>query len=662
MNNPSQLPISGDTLLHVWQNLATALATNDITTLENAVHSISTISPTDKKIIEELIAMMPQPWLPPMIISQIFSDPEAAVGALSRLGASNASAAAAFFGSVESAIVLSCVVNWMQSQNKQAELLKELSTKVKEPTAQSTPNNPMNIALKAYIENKGAATSVPTTQSLQYLKDNPILLSTLKTADPDLLTKAFQIAEAQIVLSCLNQMIESQARIREEQVKADEKRQALKPTPGQIMLQGYLQDIKTGKLDLSQSVMMVMQFLLVVGGASSVPAIAQTSQPAVAPPTQTGSIAPSSQVSSTPAPIQTGQPAQTGELGGSTQTTATSQVNTANLAQTGQVGATVSTQAGQVGATVSTQVGQVGATVSSQIAQAPKIDNIAEIAQAPVITQPSQIGQVGQTAQAAMVTDTGQVVSITQSTSIADVVALAGAGAALGFLPINDVTKSWDSAFQSVMPDSATNQIARSKELQEQLGLLASVYSQMAPYWSIPAAVSFITIAGEVKEKTISEASVRAYASAIGALVNHPDFSLLIKNLILRNVKDPQTITEELLKAYTSALKVTLLTNAFVAIQLTIFRKVGGHFSAQEMHDMIMGRIPLPADDDLSAGLIRLIQEELKNIPNGENFLAHLLSTYSDSSSIEALIDPSKQFLRLCDPSFSQNQSAAETI
>ena len=132
----------------------------------------------------------------------------------------------------------------------------------------------------------------------------------------------------------------------------------------------------------------------------------------------------------------------------------------------------------------------------------------------------------------------------------------------------------------------------------------------------------------------------------------------------MKSVPHPELLTEAQINAYISALKITLLLNALVAVKLTMLRKTGGQFSAQELRDLILGKIPLPTADDLETGLIRQIQVELDKIPEAyrEDFLNALLSTYSDTTNIESLIDPSKQFLRLCDQSLFRNQTAAEGV
>lgn len=651
MGIPNQIPggiPSGDTLFSIWENIATALATNDAQALSSAVTSMSSLSPTDKKLLEELVAMLPPPWIPPLLITQIFSNPEEAIGALSRLPNPDPETVAKFFGVIESSIVLSAVVTWLQNESANAQSSRDKAG------AAARSDNPIERALRAFIQNasvqlayagtKGtkpktdtgaptttketehpvapavsttkqaspplvtplvtagvsdttslqtaqgtavpfsvstavtaqvvagtdtnlAATQATTqdnrtsddtstiavsdetvdtetssalsqslTQSLQYLRDNPILLASIKTVDPDTLVQAFQIAEAQIMVACLDRMIATQDQIKEAQKIAQRKKEETTPTPMQQLLDNTIQDLKSGTLPLTQPTMMVVQSLLL----------------------------------------------------------------------------------GAVGFNI---VGQ--ATATSQPVEVTK-----EVKTAPI--------------------------------ALADTP------------PRDDITTSWNQASSALYPNDPANQIGQSKELLAQLGLLAAVYSQMVPYWSIPAAVSFNQLTPPpATDKTLSESAVRAYAVALGTLIATPEFTLLLRNLIVRSVPHPEALTEEQINTYIAALKVTLLMNALIAIRITTLRKTSGQLSSFEFATLIRDRlrelILLGTNKtavDLESGMILLIQEQLQNIPESfrESFLNALLDTYSEKSNTDALLDPSKQFLRLCDQSLFRSQTAAEGV
>ncbi len=551
----------GDAAFQIWEQLAKALATNDSQALHAATQQIESLSTEDRKTIETLLAMMPAPWLSPTLLIQIFSNPETSIGILSRLNGDKGKETANSFGIVESAIILAALTHWMNTTVAQAEQQRTRDQKASDlkkdqakADADAAAQNPINLALQAFIQSQltsgvvaqastpsqvtPSQVSTPSIDSVQFLKNNPILLSGLQTADPALLTQALQVAQAQILIACLDQFIATEKAIAEAQQASLKKKDAATLSPNQQLATDYIADIKEGKVGLTQASAMLLQFLLI--NAAGVQVIGMTA-PAV-----------------------------------------------------------------------------------GQTAAMPPVD------------------------------------AITNTTLIAATQASTQAVGA----PANDIVNSWQSSYSNILPQDPTNQIAVSSDLISQLGLMASIYAQMAPYWSIPAAVSLVQTGGVMNEAAKTEAAVRAYAIALGTLISSPEFTQIMKNLILRNVPNPAQISTEQLNAYISGLKISLLLNAFVAIRLTILRKTEGKFSPQELCQMILGKVPLPVGDDVQAGLIRLMQAELSSIPeeNWEAFLMSMLGTYSENSNLESMIDPSKQFLNLCDQSLFMNQTASESI
>ncbi len=226
--------------------------------------------------------------------------------------------------------------------------------------------------------------------------------------------------------------------------------------------------------------------------------------------------------------------------------------------------------------------------------------------------------------------------------------AVNGSSITASFLPASPIVAS----VLASLPTLFENQnIQASTELAEQLGMISYVYSQMAPYWSGPAAVSLMAAqGGEITEHSKTETAVRAFAIALGALLNDPSFDQLLAALIK---KTSPNISEEQLKVFISAMKISILTNALVALYIVMLRKTHGQFRADELAQMILG---LPVEDridldELQKGVIKSIQTELLYIPVAKRaaFINNLLSTYSQNTDINSLIDPSKQFLNLCD-------------
>lgn len=194
-------------------------------------------------------------------------------------------------------------------------------------------------------------------------------------------------------------------------------------------------------------------------------------------------------------------------------------------------------------------------------------------------------------------------------------------------------------------------------QITEELGMVSYIYTQMAPYWSGPAAVSLMTaIKGPetVPQQKKLESSVRAFAISLGTLLNDPSFDQMLIALIKKAMP---TASQEQLKLFIAAMKISVLTNALVALYIVLLRKTQGQFRADELLALILGppideRIDL---DDLQKGIIKSIRAELLYLPAEKRalFMSRLLSCYSQYTDINALIDPTKQFLNLCDPTLN---------
>ncbi len=195
----------------------------------------------------------------------------------------------------------------------------------------------------------------------------------------------------------------------------------------------------------------------------------------------------------------------------------------------------------------------------------------------------------------------------------------------------------------------------------DSLGMLSAVYTQMAPYWSGPAAVSIMTqTGGELTDSSKTQSAVRAFAITLGTLLNDPSFDKLLAALIAKNAPN---ISLEQLKTFISAMKISILMNALVALRIVLLRKFQGQFTADELARMIVHNPLEESDvDDLEKGLIKSIQTELANLPENarEDFINNLLSAYSPDTDVNALIDPTKQFLNLIDPTLNID-SASQT-
>jgi len=526
MASPIPIPPNlSDSLTVIWQQVATALETGDTQALQNAILDFISLSPFDKQLLEDLSSVMPYPGLPPLLIAEIFANPELTIGVIQRLGPqSSGQELIEKLGVAEQAIVMDALIAWIQHEQKKAE-------EAKKETSQTANQNPINVALNHYIQGAAALPQALSLGSLQFLKTNPITLAGLQIADPALLNQAYQIASGQLLLSVVSQ-IDSPSALRQtdpaQSTQSPERK--FGTTPEERLREAIRKGIEDQAIPLNPQVFLVLWTLVTM--------------PATVGPLESTSKDPFKQ------------------------------------------------------------------TLQPQAAVIPTT------------------------------TTTGSTTNVSSSTLNAQTIA--------GLLPSAPVIASWIAAAPALF---AREGVTASPQLTQQLGLLSYVYTQMAPYWMGPGAVSLmIASGGDVTEQTKTESSVRAFAIGLGALLNDKTFDQIIA-AIIRQIMP--SVSQEQLKVFIAAMKISILMNALIALRITLLRKTNGQFNAQELKEMILGKVPLPPDD-LEAGLIKSLQAELRHIPEEmhEAFLDSLLSTYNEFMDVDALIDPSKQFLNLCDPSF----------
>ncbi len=234
--------------------------------------NISTVSKSDLEKDLSILAMMPVPWISPMVINQIFQDPKNAIGLQGVIDAITGTKAS----QTENSVVLAGLAAWLKSTEEQAMLAKEAMLR-------AAPSQSLNTALKSYVENQGSGATDPI-QMLQFLRSNPVLVSALQSVDPGLLTKALHIAESQIVIQILDKMIADQA-ISNEIAKRQAIQQDIKTTSErddqirQQILKDYVDEVQrkkaeTGQNDTSMLAMMLVQAVMLPvywGGVISAP-------------------------------------------------------------------------------------------------------------------------------------------------------------------------------------------------------------------------------------------------------------------------------------------------------------------------------------------------------------------------------------------------------
>ena len=238
-----------------------------------------------------------------------------------------------------------------------------------------------------------------------------------------------------------------------------------------------------------------------------------------------------------------------------------------------------------------------------------------------------------------------------------DINSTQGITSATGILPASPIVASILASLPSLF---VGQNMQTSPALIDQLGMLSFIYTQMAPYWSGPAAVSLMTAkGGEVTDQAKTQSAVRAFAIALGTLLNDPTFDQMLGALITNKLPN---ISQEQLKSFISAMKISILMNALVALNIVMLRKMQGQFRADELAQLILGpTLEEQSDiDDLQSGLIKTIQVELLNIPEEKraSFIYNLLSAYSADTDVNALIDPTTQFLNLCDPTLNIDKAS----
>ncbi len=257
---------------------------------------------------------------------------------------------------------------------------------------------------------------------------------------------------------------------------------------------------------------------------------------------------------------------------------------------------------------------------------------------------------------AAAASATAAAAAVAVGTSIA--AGIEGITSATGILPASPIVASVLASIPALVNDK---EVQATPALIDELGMLSYIYSQMAPYWSGPAAVSLMaaTKSTEAPEQKKLESSVRAFAIALGALINDPNFDRLLASII---GKSAPAISAEQLKVFIAAMKISILTNALVALYIVLLRKTQGQFRADELAQLILGP---PIDergdiDDLLKGLVKSIRTELLNIPKEKQatFINDLLSCYNKNTDINSLVDPAKQFLNLLDTTINDDKAA----
>ncbi len=159
-------------------------------------------------------------------------------------------------GATESALILAAATSWAQAQNKEAELVQEIIA--------SEPKNSIPAILNSYItQSQAVGSEAIVLQGL--FRKTPSITNLFHTTDPSLITKAYQIAEQQIVLSMLNKWVEMEAK----RAKIAEKEMKLDAIQAQEIaykiLREYIQTLAVKKEIVTQPVLSILLSGMIVG-------------------------------------------------------------------------------------------------------------------------------------------------------------------------------------------------------------------------------------------------------------------------------------------------------------------------------------------------------------------------------------------------------------
>ncbi len=153
------------------------------------------LSKSEKERVEDLLLSGSLVIPPPQINIAAFQDIALNFRDHFALTALAATGSLAGFGIAECAITLAALGAWAQSQNfAEKDLVQALLS--------SGSQNPLEVALKKYIE-KGTITSVDGLNAQLLLRKMAVLQAALRTVSPDIILKAFLLAEQQLILALL---------------------------------------------------------------------------------------------------------------------------------------------------------------------------------------------------------------------------------------------------------------------------------------------------------------------------------------------------------------------------------------------------------------------------------------------------------------------------
>jgi hypothetical protein len=221
------------------------------------------LTQTEKERVESLLLSGSLVIPPPQINIAAFQDIALNFSNHFSIGPFLEAAALTGFGVVESAVTLAAVGAWSEAQSLGEQDLVEA-------LASGEGQNPFDIALRKYLQN-GSITAVDALRANLLLRKLLTLQAALKTASPDLLMKAFMLAQQQMILAMLQNWSASQAEIASTQQESEQKKEIERDEIERQILSDYIVHSEQNQTTLAQaSVAMLIGSIVVDSGIISI--------------------------------------------------------------------------------------------------------------------------------------------------------------------------------------------------------------------------------------------------------------------------------------------------------------------------------------------------------------------------------------------------------
>jgi|GEM_PF-5629126 len=239
------MPISGLDLGGTIEPVYGTGSTSGATPTQGA----SSIAPAERKKIEDLLAMLPNP----LVMSSQFNTLLTQMPDLVGLGSVDSRVGAT--GTLENSVVMAALAKW-------AENIQDLATQEKK----EGDKNAIEVALQRYLADHGDETA--NLDLINILRSSPLLLSSMQNVSPDVILSAYRDAEAQFIMSVLNKWAETEAKQLQDMREEDKRDYLANRGRAQLMFEQYLHEVQTGNAPLAQPYLSFM--LIGMAGSNDV--------------------------------------------------------------------------------------------------------------------------------------------------------------------------------------------------------------------------------------------------------------------------------------------------------------------------------------------------------------------------------------------------------